>query len=289
MDFNTYLDQAWSNHATDAAAVADAFNEGLKLVQSIADLEQLGRLAAHVYGEHLGKWSEGILFIDDLCQHPLFSKDSPVGNAFSIFRASLSLCSQPEFAVNNYSVSDQIRILTMSASALNAQGQVEKVKSYFIRALEFGEKINSKEDPANRSLAVTGNNLASSLEEKSNRSDKETELMILAAKTARKFWEVVGTWKELERAEYRLSQSYLQAKMIELSVAHAQNCISICTKNSAPALEFFFGYEALALAEKAKANEQGYKDAIAKLNNYFDQMSSDDKSWCEMTLKKFSN
>ncbi len=77
--------------------------------------------------------------------------------------------------------------------------------------------------------------------------------------------------------------------MIELSITHAQNCITICTKNSAPALEFFFGYETLALAEKAKGNVLGYKNAITDLNKYFEQLSSDDKSWCETTLKKFSN
>lgn len=287
MDFNTYLNKAWNDHAADAASVANTFHEGLKLVQTASDLEQLGRLATHVYGEHLGKWNDGLSFINILSRHSQFSANSLIEKSFSIFKGSLSLsAAQPSFDLKSYSVSDQIRILAMSASSLSEQGQSDKAKDYFLKALELGQSGISKEDPANRSLAITGNNLACSLEEKNTRNDKETDLMILAAKTARKFWEIAGTWKEVERAEYRLSQSYLKAAKIEESFIHAQNCVEICSENSAPALEFFFSYEALALAEKAKGNNLGYKTAVAQVNKYFEQLSADDKSWCETTLKK---
>lgn len=71
--------------------------------------------------------------------------------------------------------------------------------------------------PAFRALAVTGNNLACTLEEKNHRSLQETELMILASRTARKYWELAGGWLEISRAEYRLAMNYLQAK------AHYEN------------------------------------------------------------------
>lgn len=288
MDFNTYLDKAWNDHAKDASTVANTLPEGLKLVQTASDLEQLGRLATHVYGEHLGKWNDGLSFINNLSQHSQFSQNSSVEKSFGIFKGSLLLSAQPSFDLKSYSVSDQIRIMAMSASALSEQGQPDKAKDYFLKALELGQSGLAKEDPANRSLAITGNNLACSLEEKASRNAKETDLMILSAQVARKFWEVTGTWKEVERAEYRLSQSYLQAAKTEESFIHAQNCVEICSENSAQALEFFFGYEALALAEKAKGNDLGYKTAVAQVKNYFDQLSADDKSWCEKTLKKLS-
>lgn len=289
MDFNTYLNKAWNDHAADATSVADTFPEGLKLVQTASDLEQLGRLATHVYGEHLGKWNDGLSFINTLSQHSQFLPNSLVEKSFSIFKGSLSLSAQPTFDLKSYSVSDQIRILAMSASSLSEQGQSDKAKDYFLKALELGQSGISKEDPANRSLAITGNNLACSLEEKTTRNDKETDLMILAAQVARKFWEIAGTWKEVERAEYRLSQSYLKAAKIEESFVHAQNCVEICSENSAPALEFFFSYEALALAEKAKGNDIGYKTAVAQVKKYFEQLSADDKSWCEATFKKITD
>jgi len=228
MDFNEYINNAWVRHATDALGVAGTFGDGLKLVQNEENLEQLGRIATHIYGEHLGKWNEGISFLNILSQNAYFSQNSAVSKSFSIFSGSLSLSANSYFDLTSYSVSDQIRILSMSASALSEQGESDMAKNYFLKALEFGRSGLAKDDPANRSLAITGNNLACVLEERQGRSEKETSLMILAAQVAREFWELIGTWKEVGRAEYRLSQSFLQASKIEESCTHAQNCIDIC-------------------------------------------------------------
>jgi len=51
-------------------------------------------------------------------------------------------------------------------------------------------------------------------------------------------------------------------------------------------LEFFFGYEALALAERQNQNDLEYKTATNLAQKYYDQLSVDDKSWCEPILKK---
>lgn len=288
MDFNTYISKAWHDHATDATTVAETFPDGLTLIQTSSDLEQLGRLATHVYGEHLGLWNQGIAFLNSLSQHPQFTLNTSVEKSFSIFKGALLLCLQPTYDLKSYSISDQIRILAMSANFLSEQNQTELAKEYFLIALEKGKFGIVKEDPANKALAISGNNIACSFEQKINRSDADTDLMILSAEIARKFWEISGTWKEVERAEYRLSQTYLQADNIQKSLVHAQNCVEICLNNSAPALELFFAYEALALAEKANGNDLGYNRATSIVKKYFDQISDDDKSWCEVTLKKLS-
>lgn len=285
MNFNTYLNKAWTDHAKNALAVANTFPEGLKLVQTANDLEQLGRIATHVYGEHLGKWYDGLTFLNTLSQHSQFSANTSVGHSFSIFKGSLSLSADSSFHLKTYSISEQIRILAMSASAVSEQGQSAQSKDYFLKALELAEKDLSQEDPANKSLAMTGNNLACALELKNNRSSQETDLMIFAAQVARKFWQVAGTWIEVERAEYRLSQSYLQAGQVDKSLIHAKKCIEICAENSAPALEFFFGYETLALTERKRSNDLGHKTALSMAQKFYDQLSADDQSWCESILK----
>ena len=61
-----------------------------------------------------------------------------------------------------------------------------------------------------RALAITGNGLACTLEEKPDRTADERALMILAAQTARHHWAIAGTWLETERAEYRLANTWLQ-------------------------------------------------------------------------------
>lgn len=287
MDFTTYLNNAWNDHAKDADQVAQTFNQGLELIQSAEDLEQLGWLSTHVYGEHLGKWDEGLLFLNTLSLHSLYSENSPAGKVFPIYKSSLSLSKNSDFNISHYALSEQIRILAMSSRQLCGIHQNDRAQELFFKALEHGQTKISKEDSANRALAIMGNTIATTLEEKKNRNQNETDFMILAAKAARKYWEIAGTWLEVERAEYRLSQSYLKAGQFEESLIHAQNCIEISSKNSAPALEFFFGYEALALAEKKKSNDLGYKTAVEKNKIYFEQLSEDDKSWCLNTLEKF--
>lgn len=286
MDFNTFLNKAWDDHAKDSKGVAMSMNQGLSLAQNGDQLGQLARLAAHVFGEHLGQWDDGISFLNQIKKHSQMNEAS--SNLIKIYEASLNFSGNTLNDLSQFSKSEQVRILSISASAVYEQGQPEKAKDYFCNAVDLASSGITKEDSANRALAVAGNNLACSLEEKPSRTPQEVDLMILSAQIARKFWEIAGGWMETERAEYRLSQSYLKANKIEESFVHAQKCIEICETNSAPALEYFFGFECLALVEKVKGNEIGYKTAVQNMKKYFDQLSEDDKSWCQSTLKKFS-
>jgi hypothetical protein len=43
--------------------------------------------------------------------------------------------------------------------------------------------------------------------------------MIFAAKTTRKYWEIAGTWLEIERAEYRLAMTYLAAGDLNVALS----------------------------------------------------------------------
>lgn len=127
------------------------------------------------------------------------------------------------------------------------------------------------------------------LEEKPCRNQDEKDLMILAAKTGRKFWEIAGTWLQIERAEYRLSNSYRKADDLVKALEHAQTCIEICEANRAGPLEFFFGYEALALSEQARSNTIGFEKALTQVKSNFEKLSEDDKSWCKPTLDMLLN
>ena len=285
MDFNTYLNNAWNDHAHDANAVAHNFGQGLTLAQTTDQLSQLARLGTHVYSEHLGRWNDGIIFLNQIKTQTSYSAES-TGSQMKIYEASLALSSQPNTKISSFTVSEQIRILGMSASAMSEQGQPEKAKSYFLKALDLAKSGLEATDPANRSLAITGNNLATSLEEKKERTPQETELMILSAQIGRQFWEIAGTWKETERAEYRLSKTYLQASNYDKSFSHARNCIEICEKNGAPAIEFFFGYEAIALAERARGQKVRYEFAVGQMKKYLNEVPENEKPWCQSALEK---
>ena len=61
MDFDRFIDQAWTEHATDPAAVAARLQgEGLLQLTDAARIPPFAHLAHHVFGEHLGRWQDGV-------------------------------------------------------------------------------------------------------------------------------------------------------------------------------------------------------------------------------------
>ena len=289
MDFDNFLSQAWNDHQTDAQAVAGRLWDGAGLIQQNDQIPALVNLATHVFGEHLGRWKDGAAFLGKLRTLPTFVPATNAESAIARSIAVLEVGNGQDQTVLPFGTSDQIRILAVAASALSGQGQSERAQQLFQKALEMAERPPlDKDDPANRALAVTGNNLTCALEEKETRSANDTELMITAAMAARKYWKIAKTWLETKRAEYRLAMSYLKAANLSEASQHAQRCLEIAAENKAAPLEFFFGNEALALVERARGNSSGYSKATEQLRAAFEQLSDDDKSWCRDTLQRFA-
>lgn len=113
--------------------------------------------------------------------------------------------------------------------------------------------------------------------------------MILAAQTGRKYWEIAGTWLQVERAEYRVASTYLKADDPSSAVVHAQRCLKISQDNNAPALELFFAYEAITQVEKARNHSVGVEIAVRHAKTYFAQLSDYDKEWCKESLGRLEN
>jgi L-rhamnose isomerase len=111
--------------------------------------------------------------------------------------------------------------------------------------------------------------------------------MIKAATVARKFWELAGTWKEVERAEYRLAYSHKKAQQLDKALAHASTCIEIIVKNGSDPFELFFGYEALGMVEKDRNNQIGFNKAVEKMRSLYENISPDLQAWCSDSFKKF--
>lgn len=288
--FEEFLNQGWNDHATKTTEVAGRLTTAYAFVESADQIPRLAQLVTHVFGEHLGEWKKGIEILLQLKTIPQLTGTSAEAGLGALDRSVvvLELSCGRRTSVDDLPLSDQIRVLTTAASALREQRDPERAQIYFRNAMDKAHLGLQKDDPANRALAVTGNNLACALEEKTARTSVETEFMILAAQAARKYWEIAGTWMEVERAEYRLSQSYLKANDFAKSLEHAKNCIEIATANNAPPLELFFGYEALALAEKMRGNVLGFQKAVEHVRMNFDRLSAEDQAWCEPSLKRLT-
>jgi hypothetical protein len=139
----------------------------------------------------------------------------------------------------------------------------------FEEALGLASYGPGREDPASRALAVTANNLACDLEERTDRSVSETALMVKAAEVARRFWEIAGGWEQVMWAEYRLANSLLKAGRAKDALKHVDLAAELCAHNNASMYDQFFVAEARAKcwhaagdkAEAAKAR----RDAAQKV------------------------
>ena len=216
MDMKQFLAEAWEQHGADAEAVFDRLPKGAELAAQPSHLASLSALIVHVAGEHLGRWQDGLQLLDHLTRHASHDESSPEGKTVWRSMAILSHCAgdeegQAAQAARGRSAaseaSDEIRLLAVATSALAARGRSAEALVDFTRALELAAYGPGADDPAARSLAVSGNNLACTLEETKERSEEESSLMLAAAEAARKYWEIVGTWLEVERAEYRLAMT----------------------------------------------------------------------------------
>lgn len=286
MNFDTFLNQAWSDHAAKPNEVAQQFASVLTLVSSEQELSDSLQLITHVMGTHLKEWNDGILILKNLKFHLHFKAgselESTIDRNIAVFQVAQKMISPLE----EFHYVDQVKILTSAAAAI-ADSDASFAHELFNKAIAMNQSLE-KLNPTNRSLAIAGNGIASGLEDKSNRTPQEIELMVLGALTARKYWELAGTWLEVSRAEYRLAKTYLQALEQTKSLWHAQTCLKICLENKAGTLDMFYAYEALALTEKSINNEAEFKKALGLARLSFDQLNESDKSWCKADLDKIS-
>jgi hypothetical protein len=282
MSFDQFLQTAWKEHADDAEAVASRFAEGIALLEKPEQVPAFARLVLHVEGEHLGRWQKGRDLLTALRASPHFSGQE-AESALRRGEAVLMACERGSLPSEGLTPSERVRALATAASSLSAHAQGERAEAFFRQALQLSGKL-PKEDPANRDLAIASNNLALALEERKNRAFRDTELMLMAAHAARKFWEISGTWLEVERAEYRLARSFLAAGKPHDALRHAETCLEVCSAHDAAAIELFFAQEAMALALFGAGQEELAANAVGRAGELFARLPEEEKPWCREPL-----
>ena len=286
MDFDTFLNAGWNDHATDPESVWGRCREAVALVGEPGQLMALGILAAHVSGEHLGRWNEGAAFLNTLRGHASYSGGDPAARQLHVSCAALHLAagdaraSERELAhaasAHEHAASPRIRMLAATAAALAGRGHTGTAMAQFREALDLAAYDPPASDPAVRALAVTGNNLAVELEAASERDAAGTELMKTAAATARKYWERVGTWVNVRIAEVRLAHTHLQAHEPEAALAHARLALALCDDNGAPDADRFYPWIAQSLALHALGQHTGALEARDEAAHAFGTMDAGD-------------
>ncbi|MDP1899809.1 MAG: hypothetical protein Q8K96_05090 [Rubrivivax sp.] len=289
MEFDDFLGAAWADHATDTPGVAERLQTaGAVLAAQAPQVAALAHLAHHVLGEHLGRWQEGIALQRELAALPAARGDAGVAQAAGRYIASLSLAGGMADLRADLGDSDRIRVTAMAAASL-VERDTARARVLFQQALADAETAGLPgTDPCTRALAVTGNNLAATLEEKAARTADERDLMILAAQAARRCWALAGTWLETERAEYRLAMSWLQAGDPARARHHAGQCLEIVQANDGPALERFFAWEAIGVAARAAGDSGNHQQALAQAREAFQALDEADRVGCKGSLDKLA-
>jgi hypothetical protein len=279
MDFESFMDRAWDEHAEQPAAVAVRLAEsGLPLLGDEAQLIALARLAHHLHGEHLGQWQQGTAFQAQLAALPVCAAEGEATVQRHV--VSLELAAGLADRRDGLSVSDRIRVGALAAASLVAR-DLPRASALLHQALAEAEAAGLPDgDPYARALAVTGNNLACELEERPQRSADERTLMILAAQTARRYWALAGGWRETARAEYRLGMTWLRAGDAELAGWHAQQCLDITGSHGGLAMDRFLAWEVVASSARARADTAGAALALTELQATLAEVDEGDRVWC---------
>lgn len=285
MDFDSFLDRAWTDHAEHAAAVAERLaGAGLGLLRQEDQVLPLAALGQHVHGQHLGRWAEGLAFQQRLAALPMVAAGGATAASLQRYAAVLKLAGglADERAGQSGSEATRITAMTAAALAVHDTARARALLEEAAAAIEAHTLPDS--DPAVRALAIAGNGVAGALEDLPTRNDAERALMILGADTGRRYWARAGTWLETERAEYRLAKTWLKAGDAARALRHALQCLEIVHTNGSPALERFFGLEVLGLAQRAQADASAFAITLVQARAAFAALDDGDKGWCRATL-----
>jgi hypothetical protein len=286
MTFASFIQQGWNDHGDNARAVADRLASSLAAIASSADLAPFAKLAAHVYGEHLGQWGAGAALLESLRGLPVWDAASEGAGAVVNGIAVLRCAAGGAAALEPVAPADRAWVLAAAASALAGRHEFSRALTAYAAALELAERGLPPGSPAIRALAAGGNNLAAALEEKRDRYEVETRGMIMAARAGLRYWKLAGGWLEEERAEYRLARSLLQAGDPGGARNAALRCNELCENHQAPPLELFFSHAVLAHAQRAAGDPAAFAESRKRAMLQYGLVPPDETRWCAAELKE---
>lgn len=281
---DAFLGQAWSDHGERPAAVAERLAQGLPMVQDDDGVLRLAALAHHVLGEHLGRWQEGLSFLEQLTGRAVHGAAGSASLARC--RASLRLCAGLAAEHAGLGPSDCCRVCVMAAANL-ATPDPARASELLQQALTLAGDLPDA-DPGVRAVAANSNNIAGTLQLLAPLGPGQRELMLAAAQVARVQWQRCGGWLEVERAEYRLALCWLAAGDPVQALQHGQRCDAMVREHGALPLELFFAAEALCLPARALGDAPGHAAALTTARQAFDALSVDDQGWCRVTLDQLN-
>jgi hypothetical protein len=180
-----------------------------------------------------------------------------------------------------------VRAHGTAAVGLALAGDADGARHLLQAAAELTGRDGGADGEAWKALAASYHNLASHLHP-GPRREATDRLMLDAAALSRQTWAQAGTWINVERADYQLSQCAAALGDGAQAKLHAQSCLALCEANDADAFERFFAHEALAVACVACGDAAGLRQELATLRELLEQVDASDRAYCEGCLAKLT-
>jgi hypothetical protein len=261
---DTFIEQAWNDHVSDLPAVVARLDEGFTLLaESPARLNDFLQLAAHVHLEHRGDAQAMQSVLD--CSETLIASQPDAQAVVDKARLTMSLLRGESPEASTLPIAVRVRAHGDAACGLAARVEYTQARRLLQAAAAIARDADEEHrTPAGKALAASYNNLASVLLDGARSPDADT-LMLEAAAQARNAWGVVGTWLNVERAEYLLSITHAAAGQGTAATEHAQACASTCEANAADAFERFFAQEAMTRALIAQGEPVAARQQTARM------------------------
>ena len=108
--------------------------------------------------------------------------------------------------------------------------------------------------------------------------------MVDAARCGLRYWTLVGTWLEEERAHYQLARCELRAGDAGAALASIDRCIEVCERNGAPPFELFFGHAVRAIAARARGDDAAFAASRSAALAQYARVPDDERKWCSREL-----
>lgn len=285
--FDDFIRTQWHEHGDAAEAVAQRLAESGERVRTPAQVAPFAGLVVHVYGVHLAQWARGAEILQALRRAPGFDDSAAAEGPIQRGLATLALASGDDSTADSLDTPDRIVALAQASSALLDREELDRAIELFDRALDLA-RISALPDDALavRNLAVGGNNLAATLEDRQDRSPAQTAAMLRAAQAGLEHWQRCGGWLEQERAAYRLARSRLRAGLPADALTSARQCLAVCATNEAPAFECFFGHVMETLALAGTGDAEAARTAGARAMAAYAQVPADEQAWCADDLNE---
>jgi len=281
--FDTFLQQAWADHADQPEAVALRLRTQTPAPQSDEQLAALSSLVLHLCGEHLDGFEDGRWRLAALTTHPL--ADAGVQSALRVGTAALTLAERGAAECNGFTLEELIRSEASAAAICVGRKDSERAVRLLQTARGRLDTAHGASAAAHRRLAIACNNMLWQLHERgAARNAVDTLAMLDVAAACRLHWSKAGTWVEVERADYGLALAHLSADLLDLALRYAAQCLAGCAANDAPPYEHFYAHEALARVQQARSDRAACATHVAAAKASFESLTTDDQDACRSVL-----